>query len=70
MGSEKKNTATEVGVKIHREKSLVRLLGISRTTIWRMVKRGDFPKPISLGLRAKGWRWEDIEDWVRSREEV
>ena len=34
MDSEQKKTATEVEVKIHREKSLVRILGISRTTIW------------------------------------
>ena len=65
-GEEK--TATDPEVKIHRVKSLVRLLGISRTTIWRLVKGGDFPKPISLGKRAKGWRREDIDEWVRSRE--
>ena len=53
--------------KIYRVKDLVEILGISRTTIYRMRKTGEFPRPISLGDRAKGWLWEDIEEWVKSR---
>ena len=48
MDSEKGRSATDVGVRIYRVKGLVGLLSISRTTIWRTVKRGDYPKPIFL----------------------
>ena len=51
-------------------KGLVRLLGISRTTLWRLARDGDFPKPILLGKRAKGWRREDIDEWVKNRKEA
>ena len=68
MDREKGKTGTDVKVRIYRVKGLVELLSISRTTIWRMVKRGDFPQPICLGKRAKGWRREEIEEWVNSRE--
>ena len=44
-----------------------RMVGLSRTSIWRRVKRGDFPAPRRLGgpdTRAVGWRRADIEDWL------
>lgn len=35
----------------------------SRTTIWRRVKDGTFPAPISLGGRSRAWTERDIEAW-------
>lgn len=40
---------------------------LSRTTIWRMERAGKFPKRVSLGQNAVGWRSDEIEDWIRSR---
>ena len=43
---------------------------LSRTTLWRRVKTGDFPAPIRLGgagSRAVRWRRTDIETWINSR---
>jgi len=42
-------------------------LGISKTTLWRMIGRGDFPKPIKLGERLNGWRVETFEQWLESK---
>ena len=44
------------------------LFGIkfSRTHLWRLVREGRFPPPVSLydgGIR-KCWRSRDIEEWV------
>ena len=44
--------------------------GLSKTTIWRRVRSGDFPAPVRLGgrgSRSVGWRKSDIEDWLDSR---
>lgn len=38
--------------------------GLSRSTIYEKMQRGDFPKPRKLGLRAVGWRESDIELWL------
>ncbi|MDD9726528.1 AlpA family transcriptional regulator [Roseovarius sp. SK2] len=38
--------------------------GLSRSTIYRMIERGDFPRPQKLGLRAIGWRESAISDWM------
>ena len=29
-----------------------------------------FPKPVKLGVRAKGFRLSELQEWVRSREEA
>ena len=38
--------------------------GLSRSTIYLRIKKGEFPKPISLGDRAVGWLEKDIDDWL------
>ena len=54
-------------IKIIRMNDVVVMVNLSRSTIWRRVKTGDFPAPLRLGgpgSRAKGWRVDDIEKWV------
>ena len=41
--------------------------GLSRTTIFRLIKAGDFPAPKSLGVRAVGWKVSAVRDWCASR---
>lgn len=31
-----------------------------------MIEEKRFPKPCSLGARAKGWRVADIEEWLNN----
>lgn len=42
--------------------------GVGRSTLYDWMKKGDFPKPIKLGVRAVGWPEAEIEDWLESRE--
>ena len=44
------------------------LVKLSRSTIYLMIKRGEFPAPVRLGRRAVAWRVSDIENWIASRE--
>ena len=39
---------------------------LSRTTIWRRIQDGSFPRPIPLGARRKGWPEREIEAWKAS----
>ena len=41
--------------------------GLSRSTIWRRVKAGDFPPPVELGVQAVGWPESEIVAWLESR---
>ena len=36
--------------------------GVSKDSIWRWKRNGEFPKPFKLGGSTR-WRLSDIEDW-------
>ncbi len=42
-------------------------VGLSRSTLWRLIKACQFPKPIRLGGRAVGWIEEEVDEWIASR---
>ena len=42
----------------------------SRSSIYRDVKAGKFPAPISLGERAIGWHESAIDRWIAERPQV
>jgi prophage regulatory protein len=44
--------------------------GLSRSTIYLRVSHGTFPRPVSLGGRAVGWREAEIQDWLQRRIEA
>lgn len=41
--------------------------GLSRSTTYLMMSRGEFPKTISLGERAVGWIESEIDQWLEER---
>ena len=41
--------------------------GVSRATIYALMARDQFPKPIPLGARAVGWLSSDIDAWIEQR---
>lgn len=40
--------------------------GISRATLYRMVKAGKFPHPVSIGTGSVRWKQSDVAAWQRS----
>ena len=57
-------------VAILRRPEVERLAGVSRSTIYRWMAAGQFPTPVRLGVRARGWRTTDVEAWLASRARV
>lgn len=53
--------------RIVRVEEVCRLVGRSRTTLWRACRGGDFPLPFKLSARAVGWRLAEIRAWMDSR---
>ena len=45
-------------------------LALSRATIYRWMKEGEFPKPIHLGTNMVRWKQSDIDNWLAEREAV
>ena len=45
---------------------VLEITGLSKSVLYEMVNRGDFPRPLRIGLRAVAWRQEDIQHWLDS----
>ena len=55
-------------MKILRRPSVEEITGLSRSTIYDLMKKDLFPRPIRLGVRAVGWRESDLVEWLQSRQ--
>lgn len=42
------------------------MLGVSRATLYRNIKRGHYPTPVQIGERAIGWRLSQIVNIVEN----
>lgn len=54
--------------RILRCREVERLLRLSKGTIYRLIGKAAFPRPIKLGPRAVGWRSDEIDEWLAGRE--
>jgi len=53
------------GARILRFKQVAALVGLGKSSIYRKVQDGTFPKPIKLGSeRACGWISTEVYDWI------
>jgi prophage regulatory protein len=50
-----------------RPAEVLRMIGVSRTTLWRMVQAGTFPAPVRITDRSRGYVLEDVEAWMLAR---
>lgn len=41
--------------------------GLSRSSIYLAIRRGEFPAPISLGARAVGWLESSIDQFIEAK---
>jgi len=42
-------------------------VGLSRSTIYKFIESGGFPRPVHLGPRAVGWIESEIDEWIAVR---
>jgi prophage regulatory protein len=40
--------------------------GISRATLYRMIKSGKFPRSVSIGTGSVRWKQSDVTAWQQS----
>lgn len=50
-----------------RQREVSRLLGISRSTLFRWERVGNFPSRVQIGPHSIAWRTSDIHEWLRTR---
>ncbi len=53
--------------RIFRLPDVMKITGKSRSAIYADMRVALFPKSVSIGVRAVGWRFEDIRKWLDNR---
>ncbi len=41
--------------------------GLSRSSIYRLMAGGRFPRPVTLGLNVRAWLEGEIDAWINAR---
>ena len=54
-------------ISILRPREVSALIGVSRSTLWRLWQRGEFPRPRKITNRLIGWQAGEVLAWLESR---
>ncbi|MEZ8882513.1 AlpA family transcriptional regulator [Vibrio sp. 10N.222.54.F6] len=46
-------------------KEVITKTALSRSSIYRKMSEGSFPKPVPIGERAVAWVDSDVEEWMK-----
>jgi len=56
----------ENNIRLIRIQEVMNKVGIARSTVWYMVKKGTFPKPRKLSPRVTVWVESEIDDYIEN----
>ena len=57
---------TDTPDRILRIKIVLERTGLSRSTMYRKMQNGTFPRNVQISTRCAGWRESAITDWLRN----
>lgn len=60
----------EIAALFLRLATVMRVTGLGRSTIYRLVADEQFPTPVQLTKRVVAWRRSDVEKWSAGRPPV
>lgn len=50
-----------------RQRQVLVLVPVSKSTLWRRVRSKSFPAPVKLSAHVTAWRAEDIRRWIHEQ---
>ncbi len=53
--------------RLLRRRQVEEVTGLTRSSIYRLMQTGQFPRPVRVGPAAVRWRASDITAWLESR---
>ena len=53
--------------KLLNREQVAEAVGLSVPSLYRLMAKGHFPRPLKIGLRAVRWRESDIREFIESR---
>lgn len=59
-----------MSIRLLRRPEVEKLTGLSRSSIYALMDRGEFPRPRRIGQRAVAWDEATLERWLATRAEA
>ena len=53
--------------RILRSREVQEMTGLSRTSIWRLERKGEFPARVPLTAGSVGWRYSEVNSWINQK---
>ena len=57
---------TDAPDRILRLPAVLARTGLTRSTLYRKIEQGKFPRQIKISERCAGWRQSAVEEWLRN----
>lgn len=54
-------------MRVIKLKDVIDTTGLSKSSIYAHMARGDFPRPIQLGPRSVAWVEDEVQGWLLSK---
>lgn len=54
-------------MKLIRLKQVMECTGLARSTVYKFIAEGDFPKPVKLGVRVAAWVEAEVLEWIKQK---
>ena len=54
-------------MKLIRLTQVMECTGLARSTVYKFIAEGDFPKPVKLGVRVAAWVEAEVLAWMESK---
>lgn len=61
------NTQTQTET-LMRLTDVIAMTSMSRALVYAKMQRGEFPRPVKLGVQARAWRRSEVVAWIEARE--
>lgn len=52
---------------LYRLRDVVTITGRKRSTLYRDIAAGTFPRPVQLGPQSVAWKKSELDAWITSR---
>lgn len=56
-----------MGTTIIRLNDVIKMTGLSRSSIYDLISKDTFPKQIKLTSRSSGWLESEVQQWIDER---
>ncbi|MEI7456686.1 MAG: AlpA family transcriptional regulator [Nitrosomonadales bacterium] len=60
-------TVQQIRTALLRRKEVEKLTALSRSRIYDLMKIGQFPRPVTLGVMSVAWLETEVHEWIADR---